>query len=157
MSDSLPICVDLIIQGEGQVSDRMPRVARIAPRVALAECGTFEWIQSLLCEVSVGNVKSIEHFQNVALQTSMGRANSNNALTGVLVRIHGANNSLIYQPLRIQICALMIIIASGLFPAVRAAPQNALPPIPALLLWVRAAGTAPCCTGHRCTICRQPK
>jgi hypothetical protein len=131
MNDSLPICVDLIIQGEGQMFDRVPRVARIAPRVAFADCGTFDWIQSLLREVSIGNVKSIEHFQNVVLQTSMGRANSNNALMGVPVRIHSANNWLISPTLRIQVCALMFIIAIGFFPAVRAAPQNALPPISA--------------------------
>src|SRR5580692_2041848 len=48
--------------------------------------------------------------QSVALQTSMGRANGNNALTGELVRTHSANNSLISQTLRIQVCALMFII-----------------------------------------------
>ena len=47
MSDSLPICVDLSILGEGQMSDRVPRVARIAPRGAFAKRSTFELIQPL--------------------------------------------------------------------------------------------------------------
>ncbi len=61
----------------------------------------------------------------------MGMANSNDALSGVLVRVRSANNSLIFQTLSIQVCALLFITASGFSPAVRAAPQNALPPIPA--------------------------
>jgi hypothetical protein len=65
--------VDLIIQGEGQMSDRVPRVARIAPRLAFAERGTSEWIQSLLCEVSIGNVKNIEHFQKYSIADFNGQ------------------------------------------------------------------------------------
>jgi hypothetical protein len=64
----------------------------MAQRAAFAESVTCESIQALLCEVSIGNVKNIEHFQSVALDASMGRANGNSALTEVLERIRSANN-----------------------------------------------------------------